>query len=470
MLYNNLSKLEKDLFYKYLKFYGEVNNLFPRNNLEAYLRLWNKNKQVLYHLLDKNFIIEKEIEYDFPKEDKRDMIVNHVLCTKFFSSYKTIIDRLLKENLITMQKALELFNIMSSEVLIDNIWLNSAYVNSAYKEIVLCTKERSRTGKELKIVKGQKIMRFLGKFAKEFDLEDQYEEFRKRHSEVLNLTKVKGTLCLSIHPLDFVTMSDNNCDWDSCMAWRDGDPGEYRIGTIACMNSPYVLVAYLKASDDMHLFYDTEEFWSNKKWRQLVIVNENIILGNKQYPYDHDYISTFVLDWVKELAIKNLGYNNWYDNIRTIINNESNEYEDKTIYFSIHTDLMYNDIYGGRKGYVAKHIPPCYYFTFDSVAICAECLSPFGHSDETSSIVCSTCQDPKTYCCDCNEFLCDDEAYYDDNGYPYCERCYWECHIMCDSCGIHLPTSEAYYIEEYDEWVCNSCYNKYLEEKDSKAN
>ena len=117
-------------------------------------------------------------------------------------------------------------------------------------------------GKILKVQKGTKPLRVLAKMAQAFNLEG-FEEFRLTHSRILNQKKMTGELCLSIHPMDFMTMSDNNSNWESCMSWSDY--GCYRRGTVEMMNSECVVVAYLRAKEDMKVSEDL--YWNNKKWR-----------------------------------------------------------------------------------------------------------------------------------------------------------------------------------------------------------
>ena len=76
----------------------------------------------------------------------------------------------------------------------------------------------------------------------EYFAADEWEEIRLAHSQIFNTNKMTGTLCLSIHPLDYATASDNDNGWSSCMSWRDD--GCYRMGTVEMMNSPMVICAY----------------------------------------------------------------------------------------------------------------------------------------------------------------------------------------------------------------------------------
>ena len=57
----------------------------------------------------------------------------------------------------------------------------------------------------------------LRKICVEFDLSlEDYETVRLAQSQLLNNAFCQGTLTLSISPIDFVSMSDNDCGWAVC--------------------------------------------------------------------------------------------------------------------------------------------------------------------------------------------------------------------------------------------------------------
>ena len=124
------------------------------------------------------------------------------------------------------------------------------------------------------------------------------------HSRILNDKAMNGTLCLSIHPMDYITMSDNDSNWSSCMSWTRG--GGYRGGTVECMNSTNTLVAYLESEDNPCSFLNYAD-WNNKKWRCLFVVNPDVITSVKSYPYHNNDILDIVIKWLAELAKENWG-------------------------------------------------------------------------------------------------------------------------------------------------------------------
>lgn len=79
--------------------------------------------------------------------------------------------------------------------------------------------------------------------------------------------KVTGILCLSIHPLDYLSLSENTYNWRSCHALD----GEYRAGNLSYMMDNTTVVCYLKGEDEAELpHFPAEVKWNSKKWRMLL--------------------------------------------------------------------------------------------------------------------------------------------------------------------------------------------------------
>ena len=153
---------------------------------------------------------------------------------------------------------------------------------------------------KLTVPTGCKPVKMLGKINQlMFHLDESFENFRLAHSRILNSTKLHGQLCISIHPLDYMTMSDNDCDWDSCMSWKN--EGSYRLGTVEMMNSPSVVVAYLESSTPMWL---PKGVWNNKKWRCLFIVTPDVITSVKGYPYNSNALNAIVIEKCPSILAK----------------------------------------------------------------------------------------------------------------------------------------------------------------------
>ena len=270
-------------------------------------------------MLGNQFILEKSIVCEKSQQEMQRIFTqatrgNDGKLRPFISYFRTSIEKIWNDAMGVSKKDINeanepfvslYYSLLSDENLRDN------------KIVALSTLPlrfvSPKTGTVITLDKDMKLMKAVQKVVDAYGLDQQrFEDFRIAHSQILNDKQLKGTLCLSIHPLDYMTMSDNECDWGSCMSWRD--TGCYRKGTVEMMNSPIVIVAYLKSDRDMSLFghyahvsNEAKSYtWNNKKWRELFIVHENVITGIKAYPYMSRNLEEQVLDWLKELAKNNL--------------------------------------------------------------------------------------------------------------------------------------------------------------------
>lgn len=312
-----------------------------------------------------------------------------------------------------------------------------------------------KSGHTVQVDVGARPMRILKKIAEECGVEG-YEDFRLKHSMILNDRRAHGTLCLSIHPLDYMTMSDNKCNWSSCMNWAG--PGEFRAGTIEMMNSPMVVEAYLKASEDMEM--PGGGTWSNKKWRELFIVHPKVILGIKGYPFQSKGLEKICLDWLKELVEKNLGWK-YCD--------ETEQYDNTVgshdLYFD--TDYMYNDVYDIHNSYFHYPVEEIEkeYINYSGPFTCMICGSAGKSEGPNCAITCDN-HSPYRLCPECGEWYLESEMVeFEDE--LYCESCY-ECLPVCADCGerfSHYNDKTTHYTivykghisYEYTLPLCKNC-------------
>lgn len=329
-------------------------------------------------------------------------------------------------------------------------------------------------GKEFKINSGCKVMKTLAKIADAFNLPG-FEDFRICQSYVTNTKMIKSNLTLSIHPLDYMTMSDNECGWHSCMSWAD--EGCYRQGTVEMMNSPYVVIAYISDKNNMSINGDGE--WNNKRWRQLFIVNKDVIFSIKSYPYSDNNITECVMNWLKTLAEQNMGWSYGQETPIHWTYDDQLIAGDQLFKISFHTNLMYNDV--GSISYHhmyynnTKVMPKDYIIEYSGDSQCMWC----GGTEDLreDSLACDSCSGI-SICSDCGERIYKDEIYYIGND-KYCESCYREYMSVCDFCENDFPNNEVFNIAPYINdpkdknkiylvdtvfTICNDCLYNWLKE------
>ena len=303
----------------------------------------------------------------------------------------------------------------------------------------------------MKVFRGMKPMKILHRFVQEFNgPEDLFDAFRIWHSRQLNQKTIDGELCLSIHPLDYMTMSDNANDWTSCMRWEDNStdsPGDYRAGTVSDMNSPYLIVGYLH--NPKHKYEnDYPNFsWNSKQWRELFLVQEGIINEIKGYPFQDQYLTNACLMWIKELAEKNLGWT--YENEEVNINDEIKT-DKGSIMFTFQPGLhMYNDM--GTLGIHRGRINSEKLFNKLFTKYNGETL----HKDNQ---VWKTFFDIEyggiANCMNCGRELDENNSSSENVFCNVCERV-----CTCPNCGASIRSyDDFYYVEEFDEPICLDCW------------
>ena len=308
-------------------------------------------------------------------------------------------------------------------------------------------------GQKVTVQNGMKVTRFLGQIAKAVDKTEAWEAVREKHAQITSENKITGTLCLSIHPLDFATASDNANGWSSCMSWEQ--EGCYRMGTVEMMNSPIVICAYIK-SKNAEMDIDGTA-WNSKKWRAWIIVTPDLIMCNKQYPIFNNEVAMAAIDWVRDLVKEAYGWT--YGEIMEDVLFESDKGDDKdmnSVEFSLLTNYMYNDVDCNRSSMIG-----CYAFphTNNWTGTYKELGIRYVKRTSTNSYLVSICYSGPSQCMICGRVIDKDENGMDSDRLE-CPDCHEE--IYCADCGERLDPEDAY---EYNgQYYCESCYHDHFEE------
>ena len=490
MLFNKLSDDQKDMISNYINMYADCPSGQHKASLEHILRFWDEAKSdYLWDLMGHNFILEKKINYTknatLMTENISDVLKTEGL--QFELEYLNRILRPLRSNINWFggarneheQYMINLYYAL--EKLMDPVTLAANFYDGVSLKIPNPKDEKH----PIPLNQGCKIARVLGKIADAYDL-DGYEDFRLAHSRVLNDKKVSGTLCLSIHPMDYMTMSDNESGWESCMNWQNN--GCYRQGTVEMMNSPMVVVGYLKAKNDMYV--DGQHQWNNKRWRCLFLVTADFITSIMAYPYPHEELTVACVDWLRDLAMENLGWRyddekpltyksqhidvvrsdgkitvitkgDWYDHVGLTLGGEDVTEDEicnyikrnpdtcdaKIARFCFETYLMYNDF--GRTDHYA-------YLNTAGILTDYDAIKCYGGPNKYGPIQNYVYYSGTSECMNCGESGVD----FDDEGRLCCTNC--DSSVTCDSCGERIPQGEAYDVD--DVFYCETCYYENVSE------
>lgn len=430
MLYNEvLARADKELIEAWISDYAldEVNCGGSRASLEYVLRYWNSEKMGLFKMFGENLIISKEVaiakEIGDMEREIGDLLYyrgDEQSMRPFYNNMNRAVDMYWSDMGVNRWTIMDLF---ASYCLAKNVYEGDSF-----------TVNVPNGGKPIQVQRGCKPVKILGKIAAAYKVEG-FEEFRLCHSRVLNQKMLKGELCLSIHPMDYMTMSDNDYDWDSCMSWRNG--GCYRRGTVEMMNSDCVVVAYLRGKEDMR-FYD--KYWNNKKWRQLFIVKPECVVGIKGYPYQHDGLATECVNWLCELAEKNNGWE-YKKEVYTMSHESWFKVDGEDWKYVFYCDTMYNDFGNSCDHKIRVTANPAqvyehkYEINYSGREVCMYCGEDGSRVDFDGEepLTCNRCSD-YVYCCCCEDRVNPDDAIEVDGSW-YCRYCYDEHVVECPVSG-----------------------------------
>lgn len=291
-------------------------------------------------------------------------------------------------------------------------------------------------------------------------MKDSIDRIQNQYSmTVQNWHNDNQNLVLSIHPLDYITMSDNECNWSSCMSWRE--EGDYHAGTVEMMNSTCVIVAYI-AQKDRTLESDRVG-WNSKRWRQLFVVHPTCIIASCPYPSSAPEYTKAAFKELSNLASEKFGWH-YQPQLHKISDEELSDLHARTP----KGGYMYVDYLSKTSSCAIAHrtddVPLDEPIKYSGEAICAICGRE--EIDDHCSHVCASCRTEEgDYLCDCCGRYVDD-VFTTTDDYCLCEACYDTWSYCCDHCGGTFyseqnPYTEALVLLEDGEkdwqYLCPDC-------------
>lgn len=456
-LLDELTPLDNKRIENYIHLFGAEEGGYIGN--ERWLADWAKNNKHLFRVLGGKLIHKVPFEMIKPKEELEGSL-GHLICNSPFIIHFR--DKISEDE----REEVQFYRYEIKEIVTVRTLNNDKIMHSIKIKVPIARNTLSiQIG--MKPVRAlQKIIKYLGYD----DLKDEFEDFRIKHSLIFNEKKIYGNMCFSIHPLDFLTMSDNAEGWSSCMNWSRGG-GCYHLGTVEMMNSNNVIVCYLESSSQdfpfgYHSFKEEanpfakegEEWsWNSKKWRCLFYVTNDIIMNGKAYPYRNDNIALFCLNEIKHLSEQNCNRHyefgpEPYKDMKHIGSLNRMEITRSNIFFNntfkhniiFDTNAMYNDMFNDHNG-SSENMYLCYRNKVKKTKL----ISLSGKAP------CLCCGETTFYRKDEDDYY-DDEDYYNDRFENrencICEECQEErrCSI-CRGVGIY----DTFYID--GEQICHKC-------------
>lgn len=333
------------------------------------------------------------------------------------------------------------------------------------------------------------LIRAGGKLLKAFKYFEENKnvlrEMQDAASMVIQEGKISGRLCVSVHPLDYLSSSENTYKWRSCHSLD----GEYRAGNISYMLDTSTVVVYLKGAGEKELpNFPPSIPWNSKKWRMLLHVSDsgNEFFAGRQYPFVApgalEAVSRYILPVIRGVKSEGPVFAPWNNHYITDARNGNGQLQvlkDKYL-------VMYHNLYELHKtvrtgkGALAFNdilMSSCYtpFYTYYlnnssekeeiSFAIGVRIPCPCCGSDyvsDTGHFLCDDCfasqkgYDSFVYCTSCDCRIYNNDLYYIE-GDLVCADCYEAEGVMCEDCGEVYYTDHIRYNREEHSYLCINC-------------
>lgn len=288
-------------------------------------------------------------------------------------------------------------------------------------------------------------------------------------SQLIQENKLKGTLCFSVHPLDFLSSSENTYNWRSCHALD----GEYRAGNLSYMVDETTIMVYLKGAGNVQLPSFGDVKWNSKKWRMLIHISptDEIMFAGRQYPFNSTNGMEQVLNIYNNIYHDDPNhpfyhrkkYLNWQDDYidgyvphSAAADSEPIPLDDKYLIYGNKLVALWDVVkqgYGARNYNDVLH-STCYLYPYYAI------LDPFGYhspnalkehpiivGDEVTCLHCGEDAITNSETMRCND--CEMEFGYEEN----------DCYGSCANCGARIYLDDAPCVGRDNELVCDHCFD-----------
>ena len=333
---------------------------------------------------------------------------------------------------------------------------------------------------------GMKIIKAFKLFER-----DEYtlDKLQTQASMIIQEDKIEGTLCFSVHPLDFLSSSENTYHWRSCHA-LDGD---YRAGNLSYMVDTATIVCYLRGAEEAKLpNFPPSVLWNSKKWRMLMFISPNwdVMFAGRQYPFFSSTALDITLDHLKHALYPYMytSWSHWHNDYTDIFNFKEHPEDGGMLmhrYVCISNELMdlhqvikdgkdslqFNDLlrsscytpYYSYKNFrpigviptitVGESVP-CLRCGEDHIVasdtmLCEDCELNGGYSEDERFGYCELC-DRRT--------LVADMYYLPGTGQLICESCHEHETTYCESCNQDILNCDIVLDKQTHEYICTTCF------------
>ena len=374
---------------------------------------------------------------------------------------------------------------------LDSLRIDDFYNNRTSIEYTIGVDEDIVIPKNFKVVKAFKF------FEKNAEI---LKQLQSEASRIIQENVVSGYLCFSVHPLDFLSASENVHNWRSCHA-LDGD---YRTGNLNYLMDSNTVICYLRAEKMAKLPHFPEDIqWNSKKWRVWLFFSDDrsMLFAGRQYPFaanqgleliKNNFLSPltfgtygpFYTDKLKKF--QETSYNSIFrisppmvpvGSTMRALNELIIDGEQTFHYNDLLHSSCYDPIYSYRIGSSFWHsegLTGCTDKDKTKFHIGATCPCPICGQENIAFgeiMACYSCEDDYQLSDDDSYEVCDicgRSAYYEDmidlelSDQRVCPTCFAREAVRCQDCGTADVPELVKYVPEDGRCLCPGCRNRVL--------
>ena len=471
MAISNLSKIQED-FNSVIRYSQDI----PDPKTDKLFNTWLESKANFIELFGGKYIYEfpEKVSFDLGPKERHDRVIRFAAQVESTYGYSQLAEFIEKQEEGFFQNlTVEDYTTWSGKVIKKGTKLVKAFKNFIENEIALTN-------------------------------------IQNEASRIIQEDRIEGTLCLSVHPLDFLSLSENTYNWRSCHSLD----GEYRAGNLSYMMDKHTLVCYLKGADNVELQgFGPKVKWNSKKWRVLLYVSNDwkMIIAGRQYPFESKTGMDIVLkdmlsqaglckcyqtgsawsDWndtlISKISLTNdievnldspyIPIGNHLTPLRDLVKNGegSKQFNDvlysscyKPIYAFQYVKYSWDESGGHMANWVditkfnIGGFTYCLWcgeeecLTGADTMMCEKCELEYGHSDNEMFTICDSCG----------------RRIYTDDSYAvgdelWCQHCFDKYAHRCECCGEIVYEERIRYHEGTQQYVCEYCLEELNEEKEN---
>lgn len=409
---NAIKKAFYDVMYKYEKCFSE-------HGVNANLKAWAENKGALIDLLRHH-----------PNWNEQELAI----------IFDLSVSREIERDVVDECK-------FALRELVDEVGLSREQRLSFDAALLAATSEYSKTPAEnnietikaiggIKCAVGQKTSRIIGRLCSHFGIDRHrlYNQVFARLADAFNPLQVQKTGVLSVHPCDFLEMSNKDNTWSSCHGL---DHGGYQSGCLSYLADAVTMIFFTVDDDVKSNFYKHP-----KRSRQIFCYTDNLLLQSRLYPDDNNE----QCEQYRGLVQKAIADCLRAPNLWTI---KSKPDETAECFTTVKDSRHYADYNYYRRVSLLKGAERYGNLQIGHPSLCVCCGQPF----RNGSLKC-TCEN-LVVCADCGQTVSASNARYSDGAY-YCNVCL---HI-CAACHqtVHADMYPAFNRQGRMVEVCADCY------------